>query len=137
MLSSLIENAVQQEFKEELLAYFFLWQNGKMVCIAVYPPFKTLLVFRCTRLRVAQTEAALDWECERFLTGLNETIDFEVDDALDKLSLDHLVLLHVTGWKEEQTPMYSALPLGSSSDFAFLVHQIGLASPSIVCLGPY
>jgi hypothetical protein len=33
VLSYLIENSVQQEFKEELMAYFFLWQHGPMVSV--------------------------------------------------------------------------------------------------------
>ncbi|KJE91705.1 hypothetical protein CAOG_02801 [Capsaspora owczarzaki ATCC 30864] len=76
----LTDSMLEQEFKEALLAYFFLWHKGDM------------------------TFDDLDKTCEQFLETLGATVDFEVEDAIDKLKRDGLVLEHRSG-------MLSALPL--------------------------
>eukprot|EP00035_Acanthoeca_spectabilis_P008132 m.149044 g.149044 ORF g.149044 m.149044 type:complete len:571 (-) comp14223_c0_seq1:345-2057(-) len=67
VFSYVMDSIIHQEHKEALLAYFFLWQHG------------------------AQSSAELDKEVERFLARLNEDIDFDAQDALDKLSKDGLI----------------------------------------------
>ena len=64
----LIDATHQQNFKEAILAYFFIWQ-GK-----------------------AESIDELDCECEDFLEGLGDTVDFEVSDAVEKLTRDGLLL---------------------------------------------
>eukprot|EP00038_Savillea_parva_P014210 m.10307 g.10307 ORF g.10307 m.10307 type:complete len:572 (-) comp2734_c0_seq1:1552-3267(-) len=63
----LMDSIVYQELKESLLAYFFLWQHG------------------------AQTLVDLDDVVERFMKQLNEDVDFDAVDGLNKLANDQLV----------------------------------------------
>jgi hypothetical protein len=60
----------QQEFKEALLAYYFVWQGR------------------------AETVNELDDECEQFLLRNHENVDFEISDAVGKLTRDGLLHLH-------------------------------------------
>eukprot|EP00049_Salpingoeca_infusionum_P008251 m.134500 g.134500 ORF g.134500 m.134500 type:complete len:540 (-) comp13958_c0_seq9:178-1797(-) len=68
----LVESTVMQEVKECLLAYYTLWTES---------------------LQGVQAMKAkeLDNYVEHFLSDLGETLDFEVDDALQKLVNDSLV----------------------------------------------
>ena len=66
----LMDAEYQQDFKEVLMAYYFIWQGR------------------------AETVAELDDECEQFLFRLLEQVDFEVDDAVKKLTRDGLLHLH-------------------------------------------
>eukprot|EP00037_Helgoeca_nana_P030943 m.389357 g.389357 ORF g.389357 m.389357 type:complete len:571 (+) comp28293_c1_seq5:2834-4546(+) len=62
-----MDSIIHQEHKEALLAYFFLWNHG------------------------ANSIGDLDEEIERFLARLNEDIDFDAQDALDKLASDGFI----------------------------------------------
>ena len=62
VLPLLINEMLQQELKESILAYFFLWKSPN------------------------DTPALLDDECEHYLHSFHgETVDFDVKDALFKL----------------------------------------------------
>ena len=65
----LIDATHQQNYKEAILAYFFIWQ-GK-----------------------AESIDELDCECEEFLERLGDTVDFEVSDAVEKLTRDGLMII--------------------------------------------
>ena len=79
----LVESLEEQEFKEVVLSYYCLWKYGNM------------------------NECDLDRCCEEVLNRLfDEEVDFEVDDALKKLTHDHL-LLHSNG-------QFSVPPLGEA-----------------------
>jgi len=68
VILSLMDSLEEQEFKEALLAYYFLWREGP--------------------LNLSQ----LDGKCERFVKDqFDVEVDFEVDDALDKLIAESLV----------------------------------------------
>mmetsp|Transcript_2107 Transcript_2107/g.6534 ORF Transcript_2107/g.6534 Transcript_2107/m.6534 type:complete len:566 (+) Transcript_2107:119-1816(+) len=67
VFSYLMDAIIHQEQKEALLAYFFLWQHG------------------------AQMAGVVDSEVESFLALLNEDVDFDARDAIEKLRSDHLV----------------------------------------------
>lgn len=68
VLFYLIDSLEAQEFKEAVLAYYFLWRRGDM------------------------TEMELDSTCETFLKNkFDLEIDFEVDDAIEKLRREGLV----------------------------------------------
>ncbi|MGE3806547.1 MAG: DUF3754 domain-containing protein, partial [Gemmataceae bacterium] len=76
----LMDSLEEQEFKEATLAYYFLWKQGP------------------------STEKEVDAHCERFLSEqYGVEIDFEADDALDKLIRDNLVT--------EEDGKYRAVPL--------------------------
>lgn len=65
----LMDSLEEQEFKEAVLAYYFLWTKGEC------------------------TEQELDGHCEQFLhEQFGVEIDFEADDALDKLRRDNLIV---------------------------------------------
>lgn len=66
VLMYLAESVLEQELKETLLAYFLLCVDGPM------------------------SKAELDAKCEAFLSDLGYPVDFEVDDALEKLERDRL-----------------------------------------------
>ena len=62
VIFALVDALEQQEVKESLIAYFYLWQNGP------------------------KTEDELDAIAERFLLDdFGVEVDFEVDDAIEKL----------------------------------------------------
>ncbi|SIN82789.1 Protein of unknown function [Singulisphaera sp. GP187] len=68
VLTRMIDSAEDEEYKEAMLAYFFLWRSAQA------PTPLTL------------TEAELDARIERYLTlKTGVEINFEVNDALDKL----------------------------------------------------
>eukprot|EP00054_Salpingoeca_dolichothecata_P019747 m.123134 g.123134 ORF g.123134 m.123134 type:complete len:539 (-) comp23374_c1_seq3:195-1811(-) len=69
--SHLVDSTHTQEFKEAILAFFFLWQG------------------------YAQNVLELDMVCEDFLQELGEEVDFEVDDALSKLASDGFVHVQI------------------------------------------
>ena len=65
----LMDSLEEQEFKETVLGYYFLWTQGEM------------------------TQDELDRRCETFLQqAFDIDVDFEVDDALQKLARDDLVV---------------------------------------------
>eukprot|EP00039_Didymoeca_costata_P030048 m.27687 g.27687 ORF g.27687 m.27687 type:complete len:597 (-) comp7921_c0_seq2:155-1945(-) len=66
----LVDATFEQDYKEALLAYFFVWQGR------------------------AQSIEELDDECEKFLAKAGDIVDFEVDDAVAKLTRDGLLQLH-------------------------------------------
>jgi hypothetical protein len=136
VLSSLIESTVQQEFKEELIAFFFLWQNGQMVCCTIPSCFDHSLlaatICMAITAHVLQTDEQLDSTCELFLQSLNETVDFEVDDALDKLSNDSLIGVLRSSWADDHNQMYYACSIGLGLDHLSLhliPYLIVLADP--------
>ena len=59
-----------------------------------------------------QTKEQLDSRCEEFLGSLNETADFEVEDALDKLDQDGLLISHVND-RDDDDPAYSVVGIGT------------------------
>jgi len=64
----LMDSLEEQEFKEAVLAYYFLWREGPA------------------------TMKELDRKCEQFIKDqFDVEVDFEVDDALDKLVAEKLV----------------------------------------------
>lgn len=64
----LMDSLEEQELKEAVLAYFFLWTTGEC------------------------TEEELDGHCEQFLhEQFGVEVDFEADDALEKLRRDNLI----------------------------------------------
>ena len=67
----LMDSLEDQEFKEAVLAYYFLWQQGEL------------------------SEAELDRRCEAHLKQqFGADVDFEVDDALRKLHREGLITSH-------------------------------------------
>jgi hypothetical protein len=68
--SYLIDAQHQQDYKEALLAYYFVWQ------------------------RRAETIEELDDECEMFLRRHGDEVNFEVPDAVEKLANDGLMYVH-------------------------------------------
>ena len=69
MIFYLVDSLESQELKEAILAYFFLWRHGPM------------------------TEQELDARCESHLKNeFGVEIDFEVDDALEKIVREGLVV---------------------------------------------
>eukprot|EP00038_Savillea_parva_P025375 m.47356 g.47356 ORF g.47356 m.47356 type:complete len:576 (+) comp6879_c0_seq1:64-1791(+) len=75
VLPLLINEMLQQELKESILAYFFLWKSPN------------------------DTPALLDDECEHYLHSFHgETVDFDVKDALFKLKQ-----LEIVKYKEPLT----------------------------------
>eukprot|EP00042_Codosiga_hollandica_P039212 m.326448 g.326448 ORF g.326448 m.326448 type:complete len:173 (+) comp55573_c0_seq19:418-936(+) len=83
VLAHLLETCVQQEFKESLVAYFFLWQSGSLVG---GPRYGEPLVILLTKLALScvffvQTESKLDGLCENFFQSIGDDVDFEVGDS--------------------------------------------------------
>jgi hypothetical protein len=65
----LMDSLEEQEFKETVLSYYVLWREGEM------------------------TKEQLDRRCERLVAEqFGEEVDFEVDDAIQKLVRDELVV---------------------------------------------
>ncbi len=77
----LMDSLENQEFKEAILAYYFLWRQGPA------------------------TEAELDQKCEKFIhDAFDVEVDFEVDDALHKLEKEQLVT-------KDENGKYTAIPI--------------------------
>eukprot|EP00053_Salpingoeca_punica_P019118 m.191591 g.191591 ORF g.191591 m.191591 type:complete len:568 (-) comp17571_c1_seq1:2521-4224(-) len=75
--SHLLETTIIQEFKETLLAYFFLWQDGP------------------------SGPEELCRSCESFLESVGDAVDFDIADAGEKLLTDSLVLSDGVNFDED------------------------------------
>eukprot|EP00040_Diaphanoeca_grandis_P022471 m.120749 g.120749 ORF g.120749 m.120749 type:complete len:262 (+) comp28828_c3_seq1:185-970(+) len=67
LLPYIVDSTLQQEVKEAVIAYYFLWSNQ------------------------AQTRDELDDVCESFLAQIEESVDFEAEDGLGKLIIEDIV----------------------------------------------
>jgi hypothetical protein len=107
VLHSLIDEAEEQDTREAILAYFFLWT-------AAGP----------TGMTMAELDAAIERDLE-IKTG--NSADFEVDDALAKL--ERLKLIHIQGNRYVAVPIEEALAqLDRVWDCQFAYHNADAAA---------